>query len=195
MEFNKKSNRERTLGIAILVLVAIAGSTSLLAHRLYSDNRALQRDFIENRQVIVTPLVNNNSPEGYSFLGERGDSRYLRLMALSFLSLRLDVTAQTVEQSHEVLVSHLSTELREKLIPILSQEKKSISVDNGSSVFYPRKILVSPSNGIVDIQGDLVFSYGIRKTPALSKHYRLRIETRSSKLELTDFKEITNETN
>lgn len=193
MEFNKKTNRERTLGIAILILVGIAGSTSLLAHRLYSDNQALHREVSENKQVIIAPMVNNGSPESYSFIGERGDSRYLRLMGLSFLSLRLDVTAQTVEQSHEILSSYLSQELREKLVPILSQEKKSLSVDNGSSVFYPKKILVSPSNGIVDVTGDLVFSYGIRKTPSLPKHYQLRIETRSSKLELTDFKEIINE--
>lgn len=193
MEFNRKSNRERTLGIAILILVSIAGSTSLLAHRLYSDNKELIKEVRDNKQIIITPMVNNGSPEGYSFIGERGDSRYLRLMGLSFLSLRLDVTTQTVEQSHEILLSHLSQDLREKMIPILSQEKKSLSVDNGSSVFYPRKILVSPSNGIIDVVGDLVFSYGIRKTPSLSKHYQLRIENRSSKLELTDFKEIINE--
>lgn len=193
MEFNKKSNRERTLSIAILILVGIAGSSSLLSHRLYSDNKALRQEVSDNKQIIITPMINNGSPEGYSFIGERGDSRYLRLMALSFLALRLDVTAQTVEQSHEILLSHLSQDLREKMIPILSQEKKSISVDNGSSVFYPKKILVSPSNGIVDIKGELVFSYGFRKTPSISKHYQLRIETRSSKLELTDFKEILNE--
>lgn len=193
MEFNKKSNRERTLGIAILILVGIAGSTSLLAHRLYSDNKALHQEVSENKQIIITPMINNASPDGYSFIGERGDSRYLRLMGLSFLSLRLDVTAQTVEHSHEILLSYVSQELRESIMPILSQEKKSLSVDNGSSVFYPKKILVSPSNGIIDVKGDLVFSYGIRKTPAISKHYQLRIETRSSKLELTDFKEITYE--
>ena len=114
-------------------------------------------------------------------------------MGLSFISLRLDVNSQTVENSHEILLSYASNELREKLIPILSQEKRSLSVDNGSSVFYPKAIKVSPSNGIVDVKGELVFSYGIRKTPSVNKHYQLRIDMEKGLLKLTGFSEILDE--
>ena len=68
-----------------------------------------------------------------------------------------------LNKSHEILLGYATNDLREQLIPILSQEKRSLSVDNGASVFYPKTIRVSPSNGIVDIKGELVFSYGIRK--------------------------------
>ena len=147
---------------------------------------------IENRQIIITPMINNTNQE-YGFKGERGGSDYLRLMGLSFISLRLDVNSQTVENSHEILLSYASNELREKLIPILSQEKRSLSVDNGSSVFYPKAIKVSPSNGIVDVKGELVFSYGIRKTPSVNKHYQLRIDMEKGLLKLTGFSEILDE--
>lgn len=193
MEYNVKKKTERTLAITIVILVVITLSSSLLSHRLYSDNKKLRQEKEESKQVIITPMVNNASGQEYSFYGERGDSRYLRLMALSFISLRLDVNAQNVEHSHEILLSYTSNELREKLIPVLSQEKKSLSVDNGAATFYTRSIKVSPSNGIVDIKGALEFSYGIRKTPPVNKHYRLRIETINSKLSLTDFVEIMNE--
>lgn len=192
MNFNRIKELNRSLGIAVLIMTVIAASTSLLAHRLYSTNKELVQNAIENRQIIVTPMINNTNQE-YGFKGERGGSDYLRLMGLSFISLRLDVNSQTVENSHEILLSYASNELREKLIPILSQEKRSLSVDNGSSVFYPRAIKVSPSNGIVDVKGELVFSYGIRKTPSVNKHYQLRIDMEKGLLKLTGFSEILDE--
>ena len=192
MNFNRIKELNRSLGIAVLIMTVIAASTSLLAHRLYSTNKELVQNAIENRQIIITPMINNTNQE-YGFKGERGGSDYLRLMGLSFASLRLDVNSQTVENSHEILLSYASNELREKLIPILSQEKRSLSVDNGSSVFYPKAIKVSPSNGIVDVKGELVFSYGIRKTPSVNKHYQLRIDMEKGLLKLTGFSEILDE--
>lgn len=192
MNFNRIKELNRSLGIAVLIMTVIAASTSLLAHRLYSTNKELVQNAIENRQIIITPMINNTNQE-YGFKGERGGSDYLRLMGLSFASLRLDVNSQTVENSHEILLSYASNELREKLIPILSQEKRSLSVDNGSSVFYPKVIKVSPSNGIVDVKGELVFSYGIRKTPSVNKHYQIRIDMDKGLLKLTGFSEILDE--
>lgn len=192
MNFNRIKEVNRSLGIAVLIMTIIAASTSLLAHRLYSTNKELVQNAIENRQIIVTPMINNTNQE-YGFKGERGGSDYLRLMGLSFISLRLDVNSQTVENSHDILLSYASNELREKLIPILSQEKRSLSVDNGSSVFYPKAIKVSPSNGIVDVKGEIVFSYGIRKTPSVNKHYQLRIDMEKGLLRLTGFSEIMDE--
>lgn len=192
MNFNRIKELNRSLGIAVLIMTVIAASTSLLAHRLYSTNKELVQNAIEYRQIIITPMINNTNQE-YGFKGERGGSDYLRLMGLSFASLRLDVNSQTVENSHEILLSYASNELREKLIPILSQEKRSLSVDNGSSVFYPKAIKVSPSNGIVDVKGELVFSYGIRKTPSVNKHYQIRIDMDKGLLKLTGFSEILDE--
>lgn len=192
MDFNRIKDINRSLGIAVMVMTGIAASTSLLAHRLYSTNKELVNTALENKQIIVTPMINNTNQE-YSFKGERGNSDYLRLMGLSFLSLRLDVNSQTVENSHDILLGYSSNELREKLIPILSQEKRSLSVDNGSSVFYPRAIKVSPSNGIVDVKGELIFSYGIRRTPSVNKHYQLRIDMEKGLLRLTGFSEIMDE--
>lgn len=192
MDINRKKDLNRSLSIAVIIMTGIALLTSLLAHRLFWTNQELVKLALDNKQIIITPMINNTNQE-YGFKGERGNSDYLRLMGLSFLSLRLDVNSQTVENSHEILLNYSSNELREKLTPILSQEKRSLSVDSGASVFYPKSIKVSPSNGIVDVQGELVFSYGIRKTPSVSKHYQLRIEVDKGLLKLTGFSEIMNE--
>mgnify|MGYP000415947890 FL=1 len=192
MNFSRIKEINRSLGIAVLVMTFIAASMSLLAHRLYSTNQELVQTALENKQIIITPMINNGNQE-YSFKGERGNSDYLRLMGLSMVSLRLDVNAQNVEQSHEILLGYATNDLREQLIPILSQEKRSLSVDNGASVFYPKTIRVSPSNGIVDIKGELVFSYGIRKTPPVDKHFQVRIEMEKGLLKLSGFSEILDE--
>ena len=192
MDINRKKDLNRSLSIAVIIMTGIALLTSLLAHRLFWTNQELVKLALDNKQIIITPMINNTNQE-YGFKGERGNSDYLRLMGLSFLSLRLDVNSQTVENSHEILLNYSSNELREKLTPILSQEKRSLSVDSGASVFYPKSIKVSPSNGIVDVQGELVFSYDIRKTPSVSKHYQLRIEVDKGLLKLTGFSEIMNE--
>ncbi|TNH04039.1 hypothetical protein FHQ26_00610 [Testudinibacter sp. TR-2022] len=188
MDIKIKKSHEKTLVITMIILVVIVILSLGLAHRLYSDNRDLTSYIVNNKQTIIKPMV--SADKEYSFIGERGDARYLRLMALSFLSLRLDVNAQNIESSHEVLISYLSSELREKLIPVLSQEKTRVKVNNGNSTFFLRNIKVSPSNGIVDIEGDLSFFYGIKEIPLIPKHYRLKIETRNNQLLLTDFVEM-----
>lgn len=190
MEIGIKRSNERALAITIVVLVLITLLSAGLSHKLYSDNKALRKQLEDNKLVIIKPMINPTDNE-YSFIGNRGDARYLRLMALSFLSLRLDVTAQNIETSHEILISYLSDNLRQKLLPVLSQEKARVKVNNGNSSFFIRKIRVSPSNGIVDIEGDLSFYYGLKDIPLIRKHYQMRIETINDRLMLTDFVELS----
>lgn len=188
MDINLKKSYERTLAVTVIVLVFMTILSIGFNYKLYSDYRAVLSQLVNNKQTIVEPMITDG--KGFSFIGERGDARYLRLMAMSFVALRLDVTAQTVEHSHEILISYLGENLREKLIPVLSQEKQRLKINNGSSVFYLKQIKVSPSNGIVDIRGLLEYSYGINPVEPIEKHYQLRMETRNGRLELTDFVEL-----
>ncbi len=188
MDINLKKSNERTMAISVIVLIFMTILSIGFNYKLYSDYRVLVSQLVSNKQIIIKPMV--GSDEEISFKGERGDARYLRLMALSFIGLRLDVNAQTVEQSHELLSAYLADGFREAMIPVLSQEKQRLKINNGNSVFFPKTIKVSPSNGIVDVVGDLQFSYGIEKAEPVPKHYRLRMETRNGKFELTDFVEM-----
>lgn len=189
MDIKKQRDERKTLAFALLGLFGLTFASVLLTILMFFRNVSLEEQIQKNEKIIIQPMV--NSEQGFSFYGERGDARYLRLMALSFLSLRLDVSAQNVEQSHEILLSYSSEEFRAKLIEALSKEKKSLTVDNGASAFYVKDLRVSPSNGIVDVKGELKFSYGIRTIPTVQKHYQLKIDTRNGKLRLTDFVEIS----
>lgn len=188
MDINLKKSQERTLVLSVIILVFMTILSIGFNYKLYSDYKEVIAHLVNNKQVIIKPMV--NADEEFSFMGERGDAHYLRLIGLSFIGLRLDVNAQTVTASHEILTGYLSEGLREKLIPVLSQEKQRLKINNGNSVFYPESIRVSPSNGIFDIKGKLEFSYGLEKTEKIPKHYQLRIDTRNGQLKLNDFVEI-----
>ena len=188
MDIKKQTDQRKVLAYGMLILLGITFFSSISTIYLAYQNGKLVDEITANEKIIIEPMITNE--KGYSFYGKRGDARYLRAIALSALSLRLDVSAQNVEQSHEILISMVSNELRPKLIEALSKEKKSLTIDNGSSAFYIKDLKVSPSNGIVDVVGDLEFYYGIKRIQPIKKHYQLRIEIRNSKLEITDFVEL-----
>lgn len=188
MDIKKQKDQRKVLAYAIIILLMITFFSSLVSLYLAYQNNKLFDDLRNNKQIIIRPMVDHENE--YSFYGSRGDANYLRSMALSFLGLRLNVSAQNIEQSHEILLSYVSDELRPKLVEALAKEKKSMKIDNGASAFYIRDLKVSTSTGIVDVVGDLEFYYGIKRIQPIKKHYQLRIEMRNSKLKLTDFVEI-----
>ncbi|MDR5611504.1 MAG: TraE/TraK family type IV conjugative transfer system protein [Arsenophonus sp.] len=100
--------------------------------------------------------------EGFSFYGTLGDARYLLLMALSLLNLRLNVSAQTIKDSHDLLLAYSDTHLREKLISVLAEERQRMTINEASSSFYLKEVKVSPDSGVVDITGELHFSTALK---------------------------------
>lgn len=66
MEYNLKSRRDRNLALALVIMLIIAAISGLLAHRLYSDNRALTNALLNNRQLIILPMSANSE---FGFVG------------------------------------------------------------------------------------------------------------------------------
>ena len=188
MDIKKQTDQKKVLAYTVFFSLIITGCSSLSSIYLAYQNKRLTEQLLNNKQTIISPMV--NSEKEFSFYGDRGDARYLRSMAISFLSLRLNVSAQNIEQSHEILLGYASDDLRAKLMEVLSREKKSLTIDNGVSAFYVKEIKVNPNTGLVDVVGNLEFYYGIKKIEPIRKHYQLRIEIRNSQLKLTNFVEI-----
>jgi len=191
MDIKKQSDQKKVLAYTVVFCLVITFCSSLSSIYLIYQNKELTKQLLDNKQTIISPMV--NLEKEFSFYGDRGDARYLRSMAISFLSLRLNVSAQNVEQSHEILLSYSSDDLRAKLIEVLSKEKKSLMVDNGASAFYVKEMKVNPNSGLIDVVGDVEFYYGIKKIEPIRKHYQLKIEMRNSQLKLTNFVEIHDE--
>lgn len=144
-------------------------------YRSCCGNRALMNQLVNNRQTIVIPY-GANTP--FSFTGERGDARYLRLMALAWMNLRLNISDSNADASHEMLLSGACDGAEKSLKGVLADEASRVKGNSGGSVFYPKDVSVWPDKGIVDVSGDLQLSYGLHDASPVKKHYRLRTETR-----------------
>ena len=187
MDYQLRKSTQKQLAIGILVCIIITILSLGICFRLVMQNSTLTTKLLNNRQTIITPMINH---ERFSFYGTQGDARYLRLMGLSLLNLRLNVASQTIKESHDLLLAYSDNSLREKLITVLAQERQRLHINEASSTFYLKEIKVSPHNGIVDITGELHFFYGVKAIEPVNKHYRLRLETRNGALKLTDFVEL-----
>lgn len=187
MEYRLKASNNRSLAISIVILLLIAILALGVCFRLIKVNQQLTEDLVNNRQIIIQPLGANKE---FAFSGAKGDARYLRLIALSFLNLRLNVSKETVQANHDLLLAYACEGQRKVMLPVLAEEKKRITLTEGSSVFYPQVLRVAADTGLVDITGDLVFTYGMKSLDPLPKHYQIRMDTRNDGLCYNAFVEV-----
>ncbi|MBS0883464.1 hypothetical protein JK231_23005 [Pantoea sp. JGM49] len=187
MEYKLRSAGNRNMAVAIMVLLVITILALVLCWRIYIDNRALMNQLVSNRQTIVVPY---GADTPFSFTGERGDARYLRLMALAWLNLRLNITDSNADASHEMLLAAACDGADKALKGVLADEASRVKGNSGGSVFYPRDFGVWPDKGIVDISGDLQLNYGLHDARPVKKHYRIRTDTRNNRLCWSAFLEV-----
>lgn len=187
MELKLRSAGNRNMAVAILVLLVITILALALSWRIYGDNRALMNQLVNNRQTIVIPY---GADTPFSFTGERGDARYLRLMALAWMNLRLNISDSNADASHEMLLAGACDGAEKSLKGVLADEASRVKGNSGGSVFYPKDISVWPDKGIVDVSGDLQLSYGLHDASPVKKHYRLRTDTRNNRLCWSAFLEV-----
>ena len=70
------------------------------------------------------------------------DASYLQQMALSFIALRLNVSSETVDASHQALLQYIRPGAQNQMKVILAEEAKRIKNDNVNSAFS-RPVFVS----------------------------------------------------
>jgi conjugal transfer pilus assembly protein TraE len=187
MEYKLKATGQRNMAVAIVIFVVISVLSLGLCFRIFNQNTALTQQLLNNRQIIIMPM---NASKEVTFNGERGDARYLRLMALSLVNLRLNVTRESVQSSHDLLLAYACDDQRKIMLPVLTEEKKRIESNDGSSVFYPGKLRVAPDTGLVELPGELQFSYGMRAAEPVPKRYQIRIDTRNEGMCFNSFVEV-----
>lgn len=187
MEYRLRSAGLRNMAVAMVALLMIALAALGLCWRLYADNRTLVRQLVNNRQTIVVPY---GADTPFSFTGERGDARYLRLMALAWLNLRLNINNANADASHEMLMAAACDGAEKKLRSVLAEEASRVKGNSGGSAFYPKDVGVWTDKGIVEISGQLKLSYGRYDGASTDKHFRIRTDMRHNRLCWTAFLEV-----
>lgn len=142
------------------------------------------RTLVNKREKIVVPMA-FDAP--FVVSESEASATYLQMMALSFLSLRLNVSPETVDMNHDFLLFYVRAESREKFAPVLAAEAKRIKENAVTSAFYQTAIKVHPSVSIVDIRGVLKTWIGNSKPLEEIKHYRLQLMYRAGVTSIEKF--------
>ena len=135
MEHGARLSTQRVIAIGFIAMgVVILGSITTNVIQAVNNYR------LQNEQKsIVTPML-FNAP--FAVSQNQADASYLQQMALSLIALRLNVTPETVDASHEQLLSYVKPAAQNELKIRLAEDAKRIKDNNVNSSFYMTSVKV-----------------------------------------------------
>lgn len=185
MDISARNSSTKIIAIIILAITVMLFIALIAVARLAFTNRAL----VNEQRIVVTPMV-YNAP--FAVSETRADTEYFRMMTLSFLALRLNVSAETVDANHAFLLSFVRPESREEFKNVLMDEAAQIKSNDVNSAFYTTEIKVYPVDGRIDVSGSLRMWIGNAKPITEHKKYRLKLDYSGGFTRIVRFHEVTN---
>ncbi|MBW5870509.1 type IV conjugative transfer system protein TraE [Yersinia enterocolitica] len=186
MEISARNSSTKTIAVIILVLTAMLFTALFALAWLAVTNRNL----IHEQRTVVTPMT-YNAP--FVISETKADTEYFRMMTLSFLALRLNVSPETVDTNHLFLLSFVRPETHGEFKAVLQAEADQIKANDVNSTFYTTDIKVYPVDGRVDVRGVLKMWIGNGKPSTEIKNYRLRLNYAGGFTRIDRFYEATDE--
>ncbi|WP_269936322.1 type IV conjugative transfer system protein TraE [Serratia liquefaciens] len=186
MKHSARLNSNRIIALSFILLVVLL-FLSVTANVILSvTNYKLQGD----RQVVAVPML-FKAP--FAVSENSMDAGYLEQMALSFVALRLNVTPETVDSSHQFLLAMVKPASQKSLKLALVKEANQIKKNDVNAAFFKTGIRVYPAEGRVDIRGELKTWFGDGKPDSVLKHYSLYIDRSEGVTWLAKFVEVSDE--
>lgn len=188
MEHGARLSTSRVMAIAFIfmsVLIVLSLSVNVIQG---VNNYRLQNE----QRTAVTPMA-FNAP--FAVSQNSADASYLQQMALSFIALRLNVSSETVDASHQALLRYIRPGAQNQMKVILAEEAKRIKNDNVNSAFFQTSVRVWPQYGRVEIRGVLKTWIGDSKPFTDIKHYILILKRENGVTWLDNFGETDDEKN
>ncbi|MRT06054.1 type IV conjugative transfer system protein TraE [Ewingella americana] len=186
MEHGARLSTQRVMAIGFIAMsIVILGSVTTNVIQGVNIYRLLNE-----QKSIVTPML-FNAP--FAVSQNQADASYLQQMALSLIALRVNVTPETVDASHEQLLAYVRPASQNALKIKLAEDGKRIKDNNVNSAFYMINVKVYPSSSRVDVRGQLKTWIGDSKPYPEFKQYVMKFERQDGVSWLTHFGEITDE--
>ncbi len=127
MEHGARLSTSRVLAISF-IFMALLIVLSLAVNVIQGiNNYRLQNE----QRTAVTPMGFNAS---FAVSQNSADASYLQQMALSFIALRLNVSSETVDASHQHFCN-IRPGAQNQMKVILAEEARRIKADNVNSAF------------------------------------------------------------
>lgn len=161
--------------LALIAIIIMAGTIDSLRH---------------DQQTIVTPMA-YNAPFGISL--NSASPELLRMWAVTFTGLRLNVAPETVDAQHEFFLSFIKPATAPDFKVKLAEEARRIKLSKVTSTFYLTGVKVYPNSQMVDVRGVLHTWIGNSKPLKENKRYVLEMEYDGGVAWLTRFVEPDND--
>lgn len=184
MEHGARLSTSRILAIAFIfmaLLIVLSLATNVI--------QGINNYRLQNEQRTVTTPMGWQAP--FAVSQNSADASYLQQMALSFIALRLNVSSETVDGSHQALLQYIRPAAQNQLKVILAEEAKRIKADNVNSAFFQTSVRVWPEYGRVEIRGLLKTWIGNSEPFTDIRHYVLILKRQDGLTWLDNFGEIT----
>ncbi|EDU9493271.1 type IV conjugative transfer system protein TraE [Salmonella enterica subsp. enterica] len=183
MEHGARLSTNRILAISFIFMVLIivlSGVTNVI--------QAVNNWRLQNEQKTVTTPMGWQAP--FAVSQNSADASYLQQMALSFIALRLNVSPETVDGSHNTLLQYIHPGAQNEMKVILAEEAQRIKADNVNSAFFQTSVRVWPDYGRVEIRGMLKTWIGNSEPFTDFRHYVFIIKRQDGITWLENFGEI-----
>jgi conjugal transfer pilus assembly protein TraE len=183
MSVKAKISEQKVIAYVISGLICLLVLSLLSNFYLGWTNRTL----VNQREKIVVPMA-FDAP--FVVSEQRASASFLQMMTMSFLSLRLNVSPETVDMQHGFLLSFVRSSVREDFAPILEKEAKRIRDNAVTSAFYQTRIQVYPHSRVVEVRGVMKTWIGNSKPLEEIKHYRLQLDYQAGVTSIEKFIEV-----
>ena len=156
-----------------------------------STSRVMAIAFIFMSVLIVLSLSVNviQGVNNYRLQNEQRTA----VTPMAFIALRLNVSSETVDASHQALLQYIRPGAQNQMKVILAEEAKRIKNDNVNSAFFQTSVRVWPQYGRVEIRGVLKTWIGDSKPFTDIKHYILILKRENGVTWLDNFGETDDE--
>lgn len=165
----------------VIVIVVVIAIVSITTNLLLS---CLAWRMLKQASVYIVP-AHITAPFKVSQLSV--DGNYLQQMTLGFLNERLNVTPETVDASHQLLLQSVSPRYYHAIVTTLNHEASNIKQGNISSVFYLHHYAVNPHTLTVTVSGTERWWFGEKKMSDQSKTYQLQYRWQQGRLVIVTF--------
>ena len=188
MDHGARLSTTRVIGVGFLCLSFVTILSLVINVIQGINNYRLQNE----QKVVVTPML-YHAP--FAVSQNQSDASFLEQMALSFISLRLNVTPETVDAQHQQLLRYVLPASQNSLKVQLAEDAKRIKDNNVNATFYMTSIRAWPAENRVDIRGELKTWIGDSKPYSEIKSYVIQFSRVDGVSWLARFGEINNEKN
>lgn len=183
MEYSAQNSTNKVIAVGFLLMLLLLALSLTGTIVLALQNRSLAHD----QRTVVTPM-GYNAP--FAVTQNTASVGYFEMMAASFLSLRLNVSPETVDAQHQFLLSFFKPGAQPAIKIKLAEEAGRIKGNEVNSAFYQSGIKVYPQEHIVDVRGMLKTWIGNGKPFSELKHYVLEMDYQDGMVRIAQFKEV-----